>query len=117
MPNTIPLLRKRRQSASFWFQCASVDSTSPACASPTPSSTMEMGSVSAIAHLIFGGLAEARHRSRNPVRGPADQLFRVDDRQAEQFYGLRGIGEPRRRLFLACDHRRAAEAGAEFRGE
>src|SRR5258707_8953725 len=106
-PNPPRLPRKNRQSASFWSQCASVDSTSPACASPTPSSTIEMCSVSAIAHLVFGGLAEARHRPRNPVRGPADQLIGIDDRQAEQFDGLRGVGEPRRRLLLAGYHGRA----------
>src|SRR6185369_17689557 len=101
MPNTTPWLRKNRQSASFWFQPASVDSTSPACASPIPSSTMSIGSIAAIAHLVFGGLAEVRHRSRHPVGGPADQLFSIYDRHAEQFHRLRRIGEPGRRLFRA----------------
>src|SRR6185369_15599066 len=114
MPNTTPWLRKNRQSASFWFQPASVDKTSPACASPTPSSTTSIGSIAAIAHLVFGGLAEARHRSRYPVGRPADELLGVDDRQAEQFHRLRGVGEPRRRLFLAGDHGSAAKPLAEL---
>src|SRR5712671_4416224 len=78
---------------------------------------MAMWSVSAIAHLVFGGLAEARHRPRDPVRGPADQLIGVDDRQAEQICRLRCVGEPRRWFLLADDNRRAPEALAEFRGE
>src|SRR4051794_37007798 len=117
MPNTTPWLRKNRQSASFWFQPVSVDSNSPADASSTSSSTMSIRSVAAIADLIFGGLAEARHRSRHPVGGPADQLLGIDDRQAEQFHRLRGIGQPRRRLFLADNDGRAAKTLAEFRGE
>src|SRR6185295_8271840 len=117
MPKTIPLLRKYRQSASFWFQPASVDSTSPACASSMPSSTMSTGSIAAIAHLVFGGLAEAGHRSRRPVGGPADQLLGINDWQAEQFYGLRRVGQPGRRLFLAGDDGSAAKPLAEFRGE
>src|SRR5512138_302093 len=114
MPNTTPLLRKNCQSASFWFQPASVDSTSPACASPAPSSTMSIFLVPTIAHLIFGGLAEAGHRSRDPVGGPTDQLLGVDDRQAEQSHRLRGVGQPSRRLFVAGDDGSAAEALAEF---
>src|SRR5258708_11889183 len=116
-PNTIPLLRKNRQSASFWFQCASVDSTSPAGASLTPSSTMETCSISAITDLVFGGLAEARHRPRDPVRGPADQLVGIDNRQTEQFYGLRCVGEPRRRFFLADDNGMTPKPLAELCGE
>src|SRR5439155_26961492 len=110
-------LRKNRQSASFWVQCAAVDSRSPAGASATPSSTRLMRSVSAIAHLIFGGLAEARHRPRHPVRGPADQLIGTDDRQPEQFYGLRGVSEPLGRLPLSYNDGRTAEHPPEFGAE
>src|SRR6478609_6712177 len=117
MPNTTPWLRKKRQSVSFWFQPASVDSAIPACASSTSSSTMPIGSVAAIAHLVFGGLAETWHRPRHPVGGPADELLGVDDRQAKQLHRLRGIGEPCRRFFLADNLRRAAEPLAEFCGE
>src|SRR5690242_11808653 len=106
----MPLTRKNRQSASFWFQCASVDSTSPSCASAASSSTMSTDSIAAIAHLVFGGLAEAGHRPRHPVRGPVDELLGIDDRVAEQFDGLRGVGEPGLWIFLADDHGRAAEA-------
>ena len=88
--------RKNRQSASIRFQCASVDSARPASASPTPKSTTASWSVPAIAHLVFGGLAEARHGAGDPVRGPGDQSVGIDDRQAEQFGRLRGVGEPRR---------------------
>src|SRR6185369_15415442 len=87
------------------------------CASPTPSSTMSIGSVAAITHLVFGGLAEARHRPRHPVGGPTDQLLGIDDRQAEQLHRLRGIGQPRRRLFLADDHGCAAKTLAELCSE
>src|SRR5260370_4610750 len=73
--------------------------------------------VSAIAHLVFGGLAEAWHRARDPVCGPGDQSPGVDDRQAEQFCGLRGVGEPRRRLLRADDNRLAPEPRAEFCSE
>src|SRR5207237_9930725 len=112
----MPWLRKNRQSASFWFQPASVDNASPACASPTPSSTMSIGSIAAIAHLVFGGLAEARHRSRHPVGGPTDELLGIDDRQAEQFRRLRGSGEPGRRLLRADHGGSAAKRQAELRG-
>src|SRR5438105_9232341 len=117
MPNTTPWLSKKRQWASFWFQPASVDTASPACAPPTPSSTTSIGSIAAIAHLVFGGLAEARHRSRYPVGGPTDELPGIDDRQAEQFHRLRCVGEPGRRLLLADNDGRAAKTLAEFRGE
>src|SRR5882757_4015753 len=113
----MPLLRKKRQSASFWFQRDSVESASAAGASARPSSTMEMCSVSAIAHLVFGGLAEARHRTRDPVRGPGDQLRGIDDRPAEQSLRLRGVGEPGGGFFLARYHRSAAETLAEPCGE
>src|SRR5258708_20930084 len=74
-------------------------------------------SVSAIANLVFGGLAEAWHRARDPVCGPGDQSLGIDDRQAEHSYFLRGVGEPRGRLLLADDNRLAPEPRAEFRGE
>src|SRR5689334_18925537 len=105
MPNTTPSRRKMRQSSSVWFQCASTDRTSPAIASSAPSLRMGGPSVAAIAHLVFGGLSEARHGAGYPVGGPGDQLLGVDDRQAEQPDRLRGIGEPRRRLLLAGQHR------------
>src|SRR5437764_1384762 len=100
MPNTIPSCRKMRQSSSVWFQRASVDSTSPAIASSTPSLMMDGASVASIAHLVFGGLAEARHGARDPVRRPGDQLLGVDHRRAEQLDRLGGVSEPRGRLFL-----------------
>src|ERR1700744_717322 len=113
MPNTMPLVRKYSQSASFWFQCASVDSAIPPATSPAPSCVMARCSVSPIAYLVFGGLAEARHRPRHPVGGPCDELRGIDDRQPEQLYGLRGVGQPRSRLLLARNHRRLAEQLAE----
>src|ERR1700754_3356659 len=91
-PMTTPLDRKKRQSASFWFQRASVDSKSPAAASSTPRRTMVTSSVPAIANLVLGRLAKARHVPLRPVRRPFDQLLGVDKRQAEQFYRLRGVG-------------------------
>src|SRR5882757_4789148 len=113
----MPWLRKNRQSASLWFQCASLESASPADASSRLSSTIAGSSVAAIAHLVFGGLAEVRHRPRNPVGRPRNQLVGVDDRQPKQFHGLRGVGQPGGRLLLADDDRRTAEALAEFGGE
>src|SRR5260370_15321802 len=74
-------------------------------------------SVSAIAHLVFGGLAEAWHRARDPVCGPGDQSLGIDDRQTEHSYCLRGVGEPRRRLLRADDNRLAPEPRAEFCSE
>src|SRR5258708_15258453 len=74
-------------------------------------------SVSAIAHLVFGGLAEAWHRARDPVCGPGDQSLGIDDRQAEHSYCLRGVGEPRGRLLRADDNRLAPEPRAEFCSE
>src|SRR5665213_3888737 len=114
MPNTSPWVRKKRQSASFWFQCASVESRSPAGASSGPSRTISACSIAAIAHLVFGGLAVARHRARDPVRCPVDQLLGIDDRQAEHPDGLRSIGEPGRRLFAAGDNGFAAEPRADL---
>src|SRR5258708_16624898 len=74
-------------------------------------------SVSGIANLVFGGLAEGWYRARDPVCGPGDQSLGIDDRQAEHSYCLRGVGEPRGRLLLADDNRLAPEPRAEFRGE
>src|ERR1700682_951234 len=78
---------------------------------------MAMSSVSAIAHLVFGRLAEAWPRARPPVRGPGDQLPGVDDRQAEQFYRLRSVGEPGRRLLGAGNNGLTAETGGGPRRE
>src|ERR1700729_257821 len=117
MPNTMPLLRKTSQPASFWFQCASLESASPPATSLAPSWVMARCSVSPIAHLVFRGLAETRHRSRHPVGGPCDELCRVDDRQAEQLARLRGFGEPGGRFLLARDQRRLAEQLAELSRE
>src|SRR4051812_13294744 len=113
----MPRDRKKRQSASFWFQRASVDSTRPAAASATSSWTMAISSVAAIAHLVFGRLAQRRHRARNPVGCPPDQLLGIDDWQAEQLDGLRRVGQPGRRLFLANDAWLAAKKFAKFRRE
>src|ERR1700748_1161013 len=110
----MPLVRKNSQSASFWFQCASVDSFNPPAASLASSWLMGRCSVTPIAHLVFGRLAVARHRSRDPVRGPFDLLRRVNQRQAEQFHRLRGGGEPGGRSFLADENGLAAEQLAEF---
>src|SRR5277367_81299 len=107
MPNTIPLVRKKRQSASFWFQCASLDSARPPAASVSASWSMERCSIAPIAHLIFGWLAEARHRARDPIGGPRDQLRGVHDRKAEQSDSPRRVGEPCGRLFLADEDRLA----------
>src|SRR5258708_29532143 len=74
-------------------------------------------SVSAIAHLVFGGLAEAWQRARDPVCGAGDESLGIDDRQAEHSYCLRGVGEPRGRLLRADDNRLAPEPRAEFCSE
>src|SRR5262249_41162564 len=116
-PKTVPFVMKKRQSASFWFQCASVESRRPPAASRASSWTMANCSVSPIAHLVFGRLVEAWHRPGHPIRGPFDQLCGVDDRQAKQCHGLRRIGEPGGRLFLAGDDRSLAEQFAELGGE
>jgi len=77
--------------------------------SPAPSWVNARWSVSAIAHLVFGGLAEARHRPRHPVGGPCHELRGIDDRWAKQLHCLRGVGEPGGRLLLAHDNRCLAE--------
>src|SRR4051812_707531 len=117
MPSTVPWLRKNRQSSSVWFQLASSDSARPARASVGPSSTLLPYSVPAIAHLILGRLAEARHCALHPVRGPCDQLIGIDDRQPEQPDCQRGVGQPGRRLLAADQDRRAIEAPSELCGE
>src|ERR1700743_270567 len=78
---------------------------------------MARWSVSPIAHLVFGGLAEARHRPRHPVGGPCDQLRGIDDRQAEQLDPLRGVSQPGGRHLLARYDRRLAQQLAELRGK
>src|SRR5947199_3895473 len=78
---------------------------------------MASESISTIAHLVLRGLSQTRHRPGNPVRGPSDQLIGIDDRQSKQFYGLRRVGEPRRRLLRAGDDGLAAETLAELRSE
>src|ERR1700748_3346751 len=112
----MPLVRKNSQSASVWFQCASVESRSPPAASPASSWLIGRCSISSIAHLILGRLAETRHRPHHPVGGPFDQALRVDDRQSEQLDGLRGVGEPGGRPLLANKDRLLAEQFPEFPG-
>src|SRR5690242_16427831 len=74
---------------------------------------MAISSVAAIADLVLGRLAEARHVPLHPVGGPFDQLVGVHDGQTEQLDRLRCVGEPRRRLFLAAEYRLAAKLLAE----
>src|SRR5258705_13180901 len=71
-------------------------------------------SVAAIAHLEFGGLAEAGHRAGDLVRRPGSQLLGIDDRQAEHFDSLRGVGEPGGRPLGPDNDRLAAEPRAEL---
>src|SRR5471030_885596 len=78
---------------------------------------MARWSIAAIAHLVFGRLAQAWHRARDPVRGPGDQSLGIHDRQAEQFYRPRGVGQPRRRLFSADDDGITLKQRAQLRRE
>src|SRR6185437_17163436 len=113
----MPLVRKYRQSASFWFQCASVESFNPAVASRASSLAIARCSISAIAHLVFRGLAETWHRARHPVRGPFDEPAGIDDGQTEQFHRLRGVGKPRGGLLFADKDGCATEQLAELARE
>src|SRR5215468_5419942 len=114
---TMPFERKKRQSASFWFQRASVDRTSPAAASSRPSRAMMISSVSAIADLVLGWLAEARHVPRYPISGPLDQLLGVHDGQTEKFDRLRRVGQPGGRFLLADEDGLPPKTLAELGGK
>src|SRR5262245_7883038 len=103
---------KMRQSAASWFQRASRTSA------PTSSSSDEVsdflmvsrGSEVAMARIVMGVLAEARHAACDPVRGPIDELAERHARVTEEPRRLGGIDEPGVGRFDAGEDRRFAQA-------
>src|SRR5262249_59015120 len=101
---------KMRKSAASWFQRASRTSA------PTSSSSDEVsdflmvsrGSEVAMARIVMGVLAEARHAACDPVRGPIDELAERHARVTEEPRRLGGIGEPGLCPFRAREDRRVS---------
>src|SRR6266545_2119983 len=85
-----------RQSAGSWFQRASRTRAQASSNSDGASDclTASRGSELAIAGIVMGVLAEARHTARDPIRGPIDQLAERHARIAEEPRGLRRVDEP-----------------------
>src|SRR5260221_4946521 len=101
---------KMRQSAASWFQRASRTSTPTSSSSDGVSDclTVSRGSEVAMAGIVMGVLAEARHAARNPVGGPIDEPAERYARITEQARGLGGIDEPSLGGFDAGEDRRFA---------
>src|SRR5688572_15084270 len=74
IPQPWPIASMRRQSASFWFQCAARESArQPArCFSPSACSILS------VTRLEVGGLSEARLAARDPVGDPVDHRLERD---------------------------------------
>src|SRR5215475_4227878 len=87
---------KMRQSAASWFQRASRTSapTSSSSDGVSDSLTVSRGSEVAMARIVMGVLAEARHAACDPVRGPIDKLAERHARVTEEPRRLGGIDEP-----------------------
>src|SRR2546429_6064824 len=83
---------KMRQSAASWFQRASRTSAPTSSSSDGVSNclTASRGSEVAMAGIVMGVLAKARHPPRHPVGGPIDELAQRDARITEQAPGLGG---------------------------
>src|SRR5260221_6718158 len=103
---------KMRQSAASWFQGASGTSAPTSSNSDGVSDglTASRGSEVAMAGIVMGVLAEARHAARNPVGGPIDEPAERYARITEQARGLGGIDEPSLGGFDAGEDRRVAQA-------
>src|SRR6266568_4269864 len=103
---------KMRQSAASWFQRASRTSapTSSNSAGVSDALTVSRGSEVAMAGIVMGVLAEARHAARDPVRGPIDERAERHARVAEQARRLGGIDEPSLGGLDAGEDRRFAQA-------
>src|SRR5260221_3942732 len=87
---------KMRQSAASWFQRASRTSAPTSSSSDGVSDclTVSRGSEVAMAGIVMGVLANARHAARDPVGGPIDEPAERNARITEQARGLGGIDEP-----------------------
>src|SRR5258707_3471883 len=87
---------KMRQSAAMWSQRASRTSAPTSSNSDGVSDclTVSRGSEVAMAGIVMGVLAEARHAARNPVGGPIDEPAERNARITEQARRLGGIDEP-----------------------
>src|ERR1700730_13801945 len=105
-----------RQSAATWFQSASAARASASGSSEAARRPISGQSEGAITLAIAGRLAEAWQRARYTIGGPFRQPREPPARISEQFHGLRGIDEPRRRRFLPGKYRHFAETLAECFG-
>src|SRR5690242_16621358 len=82
-PKPRPMPSMKRQSATFWFQPASIDKGQTASLSATPIVSMLGGSILAIAHLVVRRLVERGHVAREPIGRPFDHLGERHVRVAE----------------------------------
>src|ERR671921_97398 len=79
-----------RQSASFWFQPAELESARqpPRCSTPNRCSVLP------VTRLEVRGLAKARLAAAHPVRHPVDHRLERNARRPEQPGGLGGVHQP-----------------------
>src|SRR5262245_64067836 len=103
---------KMRQSAASWFQRASRSSAPTSSSSDVVSDslTVSRGSEVAMAGIVMGVLAEARHAACDPVRGPIDERAERHARVTEEPRRFGGIDEPSVGRFDAGEDRRFAQA-------
>src|SRR5687767_14288156 len=104
-----------RQSAAVWFQRASRTSAQASSISAVENRALVDNETSetAIAGIVMGGLAEARHRPLNPIRGPFDELHQRHARIAEQPRCLGAVDQPGFGRFHAGECRGLAEMPPE----
>src|SRR5579871_4690939 len=107
-PNPRPAPSMKRQSATFWFQPASIDRGQTASLSPTL-----IGSILAIAHLVVRRLVERSHVAGEPVGRPFDHLGERHVGLAEFLDHAARIVEPAGGRRLAAELGRLAQQLAE----
>src|SRR2546423_15556384 len=73
-------------------------------------------SETAIAHLVMGRLAVARHAAQEPVGGPVEHAIDADARSSELLDHARGIVKPAGGPLAARELDGAAEAAGQLLG-
>src|SRR5262245_23734207 len=108
-----------RQSAGSWFQLASVTSalTSLSSEGARPDFTASRSSEIAIAGVVMGFFAQARHSAADPIGGPVDELDQWHARIAEQPRRLGRVDEPCFGRFAPDEERLLSQALPEAFGQ
>src|SRR5688572_24072488 len=113
MPQPWPNSSMRRQSASFWFQWAALESVRHPGRSASPSGC----SILSIPRFEVGRLAEARLAARDPVGHPIDHRLERHARLAEQHPRRARVDQPRALRLFAEEGGATRKASAEFLGK